>query len=355
MKDLSPIPIPPAQQWREFRIRRVPVILFSLALIAVIFVWRSHVGGPYLVGEVEVVSSSVISTMPGLLSEVYVDRLDKVTKGQAIARILPTDPEVLKANLAALDIDLKVLRAQMALEQTRNDFDYEKLRLDWLNKQVELSTAEVNFRFEENEYQRLKKLWEEKIASQSAYEMAKAVRDAREQEVSEKALIVAELKKRVDELQKWNRNQGTDDDPWVQAIAAQEAKLLMVEGPITLRASMDGFVSDVLYRAGDRVMSGQPIVSISALQSARVLGFVRQPLSVIPKVGDQVNIRTRGMPRRTAVGTVTQVGSELRQLTAPVAAPGYDLLLERGLPFLVSLPPELKVFPGEIVDLSFRN
>ncbi|MBA4148655.1 MAG: HlyD family efflux transporter periplasmic adaptor subunit [Verrucomicrobia bacterium] len=355
MKDLSPIPIPAHQQWREFRIRRIPVIFFSLALFAVIFVWRGHIAGPYLVGEVEVVSSHVISTQPGLLSEVYVDRLEKVSKGQAIAKILPTDPDVLKANLVSLEVDLKMLRARMALDQTRNEFDYEKLRLDWLNKKVELATAEVNFQFEENEFQRVTKLWEEKIESQSVYEMTKAVRDARAKEVSEKTYIIAELKKRVDELQKWNSDQSTSDDPWVQAIAAQEAKLLMVEGPITLHASIDGFVSDVLYRAGDRVMSGQPIVSISALQSARVLGFVRQPLTVVPKIGDQVSIRTRGMPRRSAVGTVTQVGSELRQLSAPVALRGYDLSQERGLPFLVSLPAELSVFPGEIVDLSFKN
>ncbi|MFN7139394.1 MAG: HlyD family secretion protein [Limisphaerales bacterium] len=350
----QPIPIPPQQQWREFRIRRVPLICFLAALCAVIFIWRNHVSGPYLVGEVEVVRSDVISTTAGLLSEVYVDRLEKVTRGQAIAKILPTDPEILKANLAGIEVDLKVLRARMALDQARNDFDYEQLRLDWLNKKIELATAQVHLQFAESELQRMSTLWEDKILSQSSFELAKNTRDVRITEVAEKTQLVLLLEERVREMEKWNSTQSGASSPWAELIAAQEAKLLMVEGPITLRASIDGFVSDVTFRAGDRIMAGQPIVSISALQSARILGFVRQPLTVVPQVGDQVKIRTRGVPRRTAIGTVTQVGSELRQLSAPIAMRGYDLSQERGLPFLVSLPPELSVYPGEIVDLSFK-
>lgn len=360
MNDDSPIPIPPQQQWREFRIRRIPVIGFVVVLCAVVFIWRNQVSTPNLVGEVEVIRSDVISTLPGMVAEIYVDRLEQVTQGQPVAKIYPADPELLKANLAAVEMEIKLLRTRVALDERRNEFDYENLRLDWLNKKVELATAEVNLQYEESELQRIARLWEDKIESQSAYEMAKTMRDARAKEVEEKRYIVAQLEERIRNFEKANPD-ALEESPWEKAIAAGEARIMMLEGPITLRASIDGFVSEVAFRAGDRVMAGVPIVSISALQSARILGFVRQPLTVVPKVGDKVQIRTRGVPRLTGIGEVTQVGAELRPLAAPVALPGSDLLpgtalaVERGLPFIITLPPDLGVFPGEIVDLHLMR
>ena len=80
MEKLSPIPMAAGHRWREFRIKYIPVLTFCIALVAVVFIWKDHVAAPSFVGEVETVRADVISTVPGLLIELNVDRFDKVTK-----------------------------------------------------------------------------------------------------------------------------------------------------------------------------------------------------------------------------------------------------------------------------------
>ena len=78
-------------------------------------------------------------------------------------------------------------------------------------------------------------------------------------------------------------------------------------------------------------------------------------MPLVPKVGDEVQVRTRGPARKTATGRVLQVGSQMQLVTSPLRIRGYDASQERGLPFLVDLPSGLSVYPGELVDLMFRK
>jgi multidrug resistance efflux pump len=362
MDQHSPIPIPREHAWREFRIKRIPLIFFSIALAMVVFIWKDQAAAPAITGEVEIVSADVISTLPGMLMELNVDRFERVAKNQVIGRVFPSDPEMLKTSLAAVEIELKMLRAQMGLDRARNEMDYEKLRLDYLNQRVELATARTYLEFAENEFQRHASLLADKLVSVSLYEETKSVRDARKMEVSEKEKVLAELEKRLATMVV---PQADPDDPLSTAIAAEEAKILLVEGPITLKSPIDGIVSDIAFQAGERVMAGVPIVTISSTDATRIIGFVRQPITKVPKVGDSVQVRKRGLAGQTATAKVLRVGSDLQwvlragsdlqAITSPMRSRGYDPSMERGLPFIINLPAELEVHPGELVDLRLQQ
>src|SRR5687767_6078623 len=179
MEPLSPIPVPASHQWREFRIKRVPLIFFCTAIAAIAFIWKDHVAAPTMTGEVEVVQADVISTLPGLLMELNVGRFEAVTKGQVIGKLFPADPEVIKASLAAAEMEVKVLRARMALDRERNDLNHAQLRLSYLDHRVQLATAKVELQFAEREFQRYAKLKDEKLSSESEFESFKSLRDIR--------------------------------------------------------------------------------------------------------------------------------------------------------------------------------
>lgn len=358
MDQLPPIPVPRGHRWREFKIKQVPILIFCVALVSVAFIWKQHVAAPGFVGEVETVRANVISTLPGLLAELNVDRFDKVSKGQIIGKVYPADPELLKASLAAIEIELRTLQTRVTLDNERNKLNYEQLRLDWLLQRTELATAKVNLQFAEAEFHRQETLRNEKIVSESEFELAKNLRDARQEEVGERSRVVLEMEKRLKDLGSVQEGRDTKENGSLkEAIAAQEAQLLLTEGPITLKAPIDGVVGSVNYHAGERVMAGLPIVSIMSTQSSRIVAFARQPLRLVPKVGDRVEVRTRSSPRKMAMANVLSVGSGVETMVVPqnndkgIFPNALGNPLERGLSFSVDLPNGLPVYPGETVDL----
>src|SRR5262245_40613903 len=127
MESLPPIPTPPAQRWREFRIQILPLIIFVVILTAITFMWRNFVQPAGLVGEVEAVKANVISLQDGLIAELSVDRLQYVTNGQVIGQIRGADPDILRTSIASIQADLKVLRARMRLDERRGEQSYQQI------------------------------------------------------------------------------------------------------------------------------------------------------------------------------------------------------------------------------------
>src|ERR1044071_4603949 len=94
-KDLTPIPIPPRQQWREFRVVVLPIITFSVLVVMIGWLWVRYVAPANMIGEVETKRASIISTVAGVVQELKVDRLASVTNGQELAIVAVCDPDEL--------------------------------------------------------------------------------------------------------------------------------------------------------------------------------------------------------------------------------------------------------------------
>jgi len=81
---LPPIPTPPEQHWREFRIRLLPAFVFALVLASLFLTWSNFVQPVSIVGQVETNSVAIITTVPGLLTDLALNRFDEVTNGQIL-------------------------------------------------------------------------------------------------------------------------------------------------------------------------------------------------------------------------------------------------------------------------------
>jgi len=136
-----------------------------------------------------------------------------------------------------------------------------------------------------------------------------------------------------------------------QELRAMELQLR----PQVLVAPSAGVVSFVHRREGENIVDGEPILTLSAISSDRIIAYLRQPLTLEPHTNMVVEVRSRSLHREVGEGRILAVGTQMEPIL-PQLLPGAtgSNTVEYGLPILVSLPPGMRVHPGEVVDLLPR-
>ena len=352
MDSLPPIPTPPAQRWREFRIRVLPAFIFLCVLAAIVFLWRNYVQPTEVLGMVEPNSTVVSTYLPGKLVGLTVKRFQRVKAGEVLGQVITTDPKVVEASLGLIRAQIGLIRSGMepALGAARADLDYIQLRLNLMREKVSQASDRNELILAQENFERQEKLFKFQIVSPQKFEEVKTIRER---------LIgaITEREKYLEKLEQDSKNLGLShngQDPIEAAIAVQEQQLKLTEArmtPLVLTAPLDGLVGGIHRASGENLVAGEPILTIHAPAGDRIVGFVRQPLNNTPQVGMPVEVRSRAAKRLRGSGRILEVGIQLE--------PIYTNLLinpsarsELGLPILVSLPPGLKLIPGEIVDLN---
>jgi multidrug resistance efflux pump len=353
---LPPIPTPPAQMWRQLRLQYLPIIVFILAVLAAAIIWTRWVAPPTLVAEAEAVRTEVRAADGGKLTDVSVEVLSSVKAGQTIGQVIMSDRRMLDSSLAVVRAEIEVLRAStnLALEQSR---------LEWMKRRVELVGMQGDLLQAQSALARSTELRRKNLVTEEEFEQAKNARDTIEARMKAESELIARLELGL--------KPATADEPSPVPTALQslratiqqkEAQLKLLEAqyaPLPLIAPIDGIVSLLYRRSGETVAAGEPVAQISAVGAERIIGFLRPPLTVVPKPGTPVEIRTRTLRRLVADATIAQVGSQLEPITPSLLAalrlPVTTIATEFGLRVLVSAPRGLKLRPGEQVDVIIRE
>jgi len=356
------IPIPLQQRGRNLRMRVLPMIVFGVALCAVAGLWKDRVPSRIMLGQAEPVLANVSCYKSGILAELTVTRFQKVKAGDALGKVMITDPKILASSLAVIQAEIDALQANMrpVVAQQQNAMDYDRLRLDWMRQRTQLATARVNLDLAETEFHRMEALFKDQIIAQRVYEQAKAARDGLQSEVESLARLVDEGEASFQTLQLTNGNQiaKVTADPLRAAIAVQESKLHLTEAelsPITLRAPIDGLVNTIFHRTGEAVTPGQAILAVATLNPVRIVGYVRPPVVDEPKPGMKVEIRTRGLHHESGSGKIIEVGTQMEPIPPTLLGPIRFANTELGLPVDISLPTGLNVRAGELVDIVLKS
>jgi multidrug resistance efflux pump len=357
---LQRIPVPFAQRLQGARMRLVPILVFLGVMVAIATLWKDYVAAPSMVGQAEPVLAHVSSYKPGVLTELAVGRFQKVKAGDIIGQVMVTDPKILSSSLAVIQSEIELLRVSMdpIAKQQRTAMDFNQLQLDWMRERTRLATARVSLQLAESEYQRMETLYNEKIVAQRLFDQSKAAKERWENEVGELTKLVEKADSNLRLLQLTNAPDlaQVSVDPIVAAINVQKNKLKLTEdelSPVLLKAPVDGIVSSILLRSGEAVTPGQPIISIATETPVRIVGYLRMPIYSEPKAGMRVEVRTRGTRHEVGHAKVVEVGAQMENI--PVAMLGAARLTgsELGLPVDISLPPNLNIRPGDLVDLTF--
>lgn len=395
MEKLPQIPSPPGATFREFRITVLPALVFLCVLGATLVTWRRYAGPSQLVGEVEAIHAAVSVPQAGLIRELHVDLLQRVSAGQTLAVLVLTDPRVLAARLDVSRSRLSLLRDNLdvRLRQENHQLSVLQLRLNWFSQRAELASLKARRSFYESELSRQAQLmaWlrdraaltESRIGAVprpskddaepggnprswvlegaglervADYQIAKRDLESLDAEVAEKTRLVEEIGATLEVIAA--RVSAPADDlpaPIKEAVALEETELKHLEEqvkPVALVASMDGVVSAVSRRAGENVMAGETILTLSAVRSDRVVAYLRQPLNLAVRTNMSVEVRSRSLRRESGFGRVLAIGTQIEPILPqllPKTSATRDS--EFGLPILVSLPPGLPVVGGEVVDL----
>jgi len=349
MEKLPPIPTPASAQWREFRYQYLPGITFLLVVAVVVFMWRNYVVPPNVLAEVEPIRANVISAQPGLLTSLTVERFQHVTNGQEIAQIQIMETNVLSASLGVIEANLAMKNEQLDLLVRRDNMIYERERLDFLQEQVQFNMNKELLPLYTSNYMRMSNLWFRStppLVSAAQYDDAFAQYQKCKAGVEGNALYLAEKEKALPKLK-------VDASNLVyfvtKDIQAQADRLLNAQSNITLRAPIDGIVSVVNHRPGERVIASTPIVVITPLQSDRIIAYVRQPINTVPHLNDWVMVRRQTYKRETGYGKVALVGAQLDQID-PALLLG-STKTDMGLPFVIKMRDKMDLSPGERVDV----
>ncbi len=114
-------------------------------------------------------------------------------------------------------------------------------------------------------------------------------------------------------------------------------------------------VTLIHHHAGEAVTAGEPIVGIAALNSVRIIGYLRPPLTDEPKIGRPVQVATRGPRRQVGLAAIVEVGTQFENISPALLGPMKVASAELGLPVSISMPANVPIRPGELVDLTLKR
>jgi len=356
--NFEPIKVPLSRKLRELRFRFLPVVVFAIVGIAVIYLWDYHVTPSSFHGMAESDRSVVMSPRPGTVLAISAERFDAIFEGDELARVYPVDPAVMSARLEVILAEVELIRTSLEplADQQRNLLNYEGIRLDLMNARIELATSRINRDRLQRDLARADNLYEQNLISEAEYDLIRTEFAATDIGVTGNEKLISEMEERLQALASGliPGDRGAADDPVRAAIDVKEKELNVLEAemnPLIIRAPISGMISQMYKNNGDFTGEGEPIFTISAAGTRYVIGYVRQPVARLPEPGATVEVRSRS--RRTAYeGQITHIGTQMEPIHESMLRPGQTV--EYVLPVRISISPGSDLIPGELVDITVR-
>ena len=306
-----------------------------------------HAGGIRISGNIEISVTEVSFKLPGRVARRFVSEGERVEAGQTVAALDTSD---LEQEAALRDAELRAARAFLAeleagsrpeeISQSEAAARRARVRLAQLesgsrNQEVSAARAVVQRGAAELErtradYERHRLLLEQDVISQrefEAHEAAFRVAAALHREGQEHFTLVQEGP-RVEEIEQARETLREAEErlalvrngPRAETIeqararvehAAAAAELARVRlGYATVTAPISGVVLSDHVEAGEFVAAGAPIVSIGALESTWLRGYIGETDLGRLKVGQSVTVSTDSHPSKTYAGVLSFISSE---------------------------------------------
>lgn len=353
---LSRIPLSRKVIWQTVRMRAVPPLVLLCMAAAVVYQWR-HMAAGGVAALAEGNRSVVTCPRPSFITEIKVQPYQYVEAGQPLVVLKPSDPRI-GLDILQSELQLARLQGEPSLAE-QNALDYERLRVEQLRLKEEIAFAAVNLQRSEAALKRNALLRSDKLVSEDAYDLSLRDRDINAAEIEQKKSALAQIEARMGVLSAYGepdkpREKTSPLDP-LDEIRSKLTKAEADLSTVTLVAPISGMVHGIDRQQGDFLVEGDPIFTVYATRSDRVITYLRQPYPLEPQVGMKVEVLTRTQRRERFIAEVTQVGAQLETITNSLAFLKPGALVDVGLPVVVALPAQANIRPGETVDLGFLS
>lgn len=312
--------------------------LYGLAVVLICVAGCSQQASQRIQGYVEGEFVYVASPLAGKLMKLGVERGSQVKSGTMLFELE--------------DISEKAQRdeAQRRIEQAKGRLDDAlkgKRPSEIQSLEAQLEQARAALKLSETELQRAEKLAVTKIVSAEELDNRRTKRDQDRQRIVqlEADLLTAKLGDRPDMIVAAQAD-----------VRALESALAKAEWDLTEKrqsAMQDALVFDTLYREGEWVAAGRPVVSLLPPGNIKVRAFVPEPRIGELHPGDSVHVNVDGVAEPFA-GKVSFI-SPRAEYTPPVI---YSQESRSKLVFLVEIvfdpAAAAKLHPGQPVDVQWK-
>lgn len=288
-----------------------------------------------LQGYVEGEFVYIASPFPGALESLNVERGAVVKQGDPLFA-LESEPE----KAARDESERRLTQARATLEDVKKgkrptEIESMEAQLKQIRAALELSGKELV---------RQERLILSNAVSQQDLDRTRSTHDQNRQKIAqiEADLKTAMLGSRSDQIAAAEAN-----------VLAQEATLAMAEWNLSQKrqaAPKEGLVFDTLFREGEWVPAGRPVVAILPPENIKVRAFVPEPRIASLHVGDTVHVLVDGA-KEPFIGRISFI-SPRAEYTPPVI---YSRETRAKLVFMIEVVfaprAAAKLHPGQPVDV----
>jgi HlyD family secretion protein len=309
-------------------------LALALALLAGCSINSSKVFQGYIEGEYVYVASP----LGGALTNLAVARGDEVKTGQLLFEL-----ERGSEAAAVQQAERNLAQAQSQLD----DMNKGKRPTEIASLEAQLERARANLKMAADEFRRREQLGDADVVSREELDQARAQRDMDKAQADQLAadLETAKLGGREDVVRAAQA-----------AVASQTAALDKARWSFDQKqqfAPTNAFVQDTLYRAGEWVAAGNPVVEMLPPANIKVRFFV--PQAVLPRIktGQTVSVTFDG-GQRAYSATVNYISTQ-SEFTPPVL---YNRENRAKLVFMIeakfSPADAAELRPGQPVDVEVK-
>lgn len=314
-------------------------ILGALVLVAFALVGCSESRSGWLQGYIEGEFVYVASPSGGQLQKLFVQRGQHVSAGDPLF-VLDVEPE----KAAREEAHRRLLQAQSNLEDVKKG----KRPTELAAVEAQLEEARAALNFSEQEFTRQEKLLRTGVSARQEADRARATRDGDRERVRqlESDLKTAQMGAREDQIEAAAAN-----------VRAMQAALDKAEWELSQKsqnAPQGALVFDTLYRQGEWVAAGRPVVSLLPPGNIKVRAFVPEREIATVRPGMTVRVKVDGITEEVPA-RVSYI-SPRAEYTPPVI---YSSESRSKLVFMIEavFDPEVggRLHPGQPVDVRITE
>lgn len=240
------------------------------------------------------------------------------------------DNQFAKAGDVLFQIDRRTYQA--ALDQAKAQLDETSNQFSSLSQQVvaaeaaveasrhavtqaasSIKGAESDLVMDRAEYKRQEEMLPRRATSQKAYQQAKANYQVSQQQRRTAVAGLAQAKANLSQAEanlaeaKANLGAVDDENPQIRAArAAVEQAELNLEFT-TVRAPVDGYVTNLLLRLGSQMVANQPVIAFIDANSYWITGYFRENYIEGIEPGDRAVVTLMSYPDKPVVGRVESI------------------------------------------------
>ena len=379
----SPRPVSTAKRVWQRSVAALPAVVWLLAIAAAWQLYDRAAPGGTLRGFAEHSPVTLAHLAPGMVRSVHVALYEAVHRGQ---RLVSMDDTAETIRLAALEKDIERLQAEVVAEQARlvasqgrvtadladlhRQFAVDRVaaQVDYLTELAADARDRMNLRGTQVEHDIVQSLFERGSASPREVNQLRTKVDALAATVAKNAAVLAEKHQAFEQADiRWanfiSREDVTDLyepilTPLRLAVDVRERDLAELAWRIEahdLRAPVDGQVTFLAARVGDRVQAGDPLVRVSPTVTDSVVAYLPESGIRAAGVGTPVLVRPNASAAgqaRDYPGTIVRLSSSISEAPPRFRdVPDYPVW-GRGLVVVLRDGPQLLAGEGVTISLT---